>query len=596
MFREEIRWPIWALVLLSAGGLLLHVRIHPPDATAFNWIPLVVTAFNVFVLPFMFNLRKFAPAAYAINWGTVIVGTVTMAFYSIANWQGDVTVSKILMYTTFPDILILGARLPMGEIIIDYWRRTEPEIEKVAKSEAQPVEAPDQPDIPVVTVDTMSSGTRTALQVLFGAIFVALLALAAYLDLRHYSMTIEGLGALQGNLVVAGRVAAMLATVLIMIQFVLGARLKPLDDAFGLDRILKLHRVTGATAVTLAILHPILLYITPHYVLGPVGNPIWKEGLGVLALLALLVIAVTSIWQKFLNLSYEAWHRIHYLGFAVVVLVAAHSLAIGSDLQGGWPMWVWVGMLVAYLLLFIWARMIRPRMIMARKWRVERVAPVSHDVWQLDLAPEGHRGIRQIPGQFGLLTIHRDDIRSERHPFTIASPPREDGSVSFTIKESGDYTARIGETPVGAEAIIEAPYGQFCHLRHGGNRLLMIAGGVGITPMMSMLRYMAAHGDRRPVTLIWGNRTEADILFPQELERLQEQLDLRVVHVMSQQPDYEGETGYVDADVLGRALNGEVAAADVYLCGPPLMMDLVEDALGELGVEGSRIHSERFEL
>ena len=606
MFREEIRWPIWALVLLSAGGLLLHVRIHPPDATAFNWIPLLVTAFNVFVLPFMFDRRNLAPAAYTINWATVIVGTVTMAFFSVANWKGDVTVSRILLNTTFPDILILAARLPIAEVIMDHWHRTETETEQVATSEVGPVKEPEQPRIPVVTVSVISPGTRTALQVLFIAIFAALLGVAAWMDLRHYSMTIEGLGALHGNLVIAGRLTAMLATVLIMIQFALGARLKPLDDAFGLDRLLMLHRATGALAVTFAALHPILLYITPHYVLGPAGKATWAEGLGALALTALVVIVVTSIWRTFVHLSYGAWHRIHYLGFAVVVLVGAHSLAIGSDLQGGWPMWVWVAMLTGYVLLFIWARVVRPRMVMARKWRVERVAPVGHDVWQLDLAPQGHRGIHQVPGQFGLLTIHREDVPDERHPFTIASAPREDGSISFTIKESGDYTARIGETQEGAEAIVEGPYGQFCHLRHGGEGFLMIAGGVGITPILSMLRYMAAHGDTRPMTLIWGNRTEADILYPEELERLQESLDLRVVHVLSQQPEYDGETGYVDADLLARVLSLEEFVAEIYLCGPPPMMDTVERALAgleftgqpllEMGGGAPRIHSERFEL
>lgn len=596
MFREEIRWPILALVLLSAGGLLLHVRIHPPGATAFNWLPLVVTLFNVFVLPFLFNYRTTAPAAYAINWGTVVVGSVAMAFFSIANWQGDVTISRILLHTTLPDILILGARLPIGEVIMDYWRSSEDRADTVRATEMEPLEEPEQPDVPVVKANITSSGIRLLLQIVFIVIFVALMATAAWMDLQHYSRTVDAIGPLHGNLVIAGRLCAIFAAVLVMIQFTLGARLKPLDEAFGLDRVLKFHRITGASAVTLALLHPVLLYLTPHYVIGVVGKDLWKEGLGVFALLALVVIAVTSIWRASLNLRYEVWHRIHYLGFAVVVLVAAHSLAIGTDLQGGWPMWVWVGMLSGYLLLFIWARVIRPRLVMSRKWRVERVVPVSHNTWQLDLVPDGHAGISHVPGQFALLTIHRDDMPDERHPFTISGPPRENGMISFTIKESGDYTARIGETPVGASAIVEGPYGQFCHLRHGGDRLLMIAGGVGITPILSMLRYMAAHDDERPITLIWGNRTEADILYREELERLQETLDLRVVHVLSEQPDYDGETGYVDADLLGRVLDLDESGGEIYLCGPPPMMDAVADALGELGVDRGRIHSERFEL
>ncbi|MFO8080627.1 MAG: ferredoxin reductase family protein [Armatimonadota bacterium] len=598
MFRPEIRWPIWALVLMSAGGFLLHVRIHPPAATVFNWIPVVVTLFNVFALPFLFNHRSTAPAAYVINWATVVVGTVTMAYYSIANPHPDLTVLRIPTHTTFPDIVILAARLPMGEIIMNHWRDTEPERDTGDRPDAeQPASpAPDQPEVPVTTVRTMSPGARVALRVLFGAFFAGALAVVAWMVLQHHGRTVDAIGPLEGNLVMAGRLAAMLAAALIMLQFALAARLRPLDDAFGLDRIMRFHRITGASAATLAVLHPMFLYVTPHYEYGPFSLDLWPEALGSLALTILALIAVTSIWRKLLGLSYEAWHRIHYLGFAVVAVVAVHSLALGSDLTDGWERGVWIAMLGAYVLLFAWARMIRPRIIASRRWTVERVAPVSHDTWQLDLAPEGHEGVRQIPGQFALLTIHRDDARDERHPFTIASPPREDGSVSFTIKESGDYTDRIGETPEGASAVVEAPWGQFCHLRHGGERLVMIAGGVGITPILSMLRYMAAREDQRPITLIWGNRTEADIFYAEEIERMKERLNLRVVHVLSEQPEYDGETGFVDADLLGRVLDDDERSSEVYLCGPAPMMDLVESALRKLGFDGSAIHSERFEL
>lgn len=596
IFRREIRWPIWALVLMSAGGFLLHVRIHPPAATAFNWIPVVVTLFNVFVLPFLFNRRGTAPAAYVINWATVVIGTITMAYYSITNPHAELTFFRIPTHTTFPDIVILAARLPMGEIIMNHWRETEPQRETEQGSPAEPAASPDQPEVPVATVHARSSGARVALRLLFGALFVAVLAVVAWMVLQHHGRTVDAIGPLEGNLVMAGRLTAMLAAALIMLQFALAARLRPLDDAFGLDRIMRFHRITGASAAVLAVLHPMLLYATPHYEYGPISLEEWPVILGSLTLILLLLVGVTSIWRKLIGLSYEAWHRIHYIGFAVVAVVAVHSLALGSDVMDGWERGVWVAMLGAYVLLFAWARVVRPRLIAGRRWTVERVVPVSHDTWQLDLAPEGHEGIRQLPGQLALLTIHRDDARNERHPFTMASPPREDGSISFTIKQSGDYTDRIGETPEGASAVVEAPWGQFCHLRHGGERLLMIAGGVGVTPLLSMLRYMAAQEDRRPITLIWGNRTEADILHREEIERLEQRLDLRVVHVLSEQEEFEGETGHVDPDLLGRVLDDDERAGEVYLCGPPPMMDLVEGALRELGVPRSRIHSERFEL
>ncbi|MGI5818731.1 MAG: ferric reductase-like transmembrane domain-containing protein [Armatimonadota bacterium] len=599
MFQREIRWPIWALVLMSAGGLLKHLRLHPPAESFFFWIPVIVGAFNIIVLPFLFNRRSTASAAYVINWTTVFVGTVTMAFYSIAGWQREVNLLTIVLYSTLGDILILAARLPIGEIIMDHYRETEPEERSPEQADPAPTAPrpePEPPGAPVASVSAMAPGARLALQIIVIALFVALLAFVAWLPLRHFARVADAIGPLHGALGLAGRAAALLAATLIMTQFVFGARLRLLDEAFGLDRVLRIHRVTGATAVVLALLHPMLLYVTPQYEYGAFSLDRWPEALGALALTALLFIAVTSIWRKLLGLRYETWHRLHYLGFAVVVLAGVHSLQLGSDLFNGPERTVWMAVLGAYALLFVWARVIRPRIIAARRWTVERVAPVSHDTWRLDLAPRGHRGIRQLPGQFGLLTLHRDDAPNERHPFTISSPPREDGSVSFTIKQSGDYTERIGETPEGVSAVVEGPWGQFSHLRHGGERLVMIAGGVGITPILSMIRHMAARGDERSITLIWGNRTEADILYREEIEGLAERLDLRVIHVLSEQEDYAGETGHLDAALLARLLDDGERSGEVYLCGPPPMMALVRDALGGLGIPRSRIHSERFEL
>lgn len=448
---------------------------------------------------------------------------------------------------------------------------------------------------PAETIAAISPGQRVALQVVFVALFIAVLAVVAAMVLPAYSRLAGAVGNPDAALMAGGRLAGLLAGAMLMLQFVLGSRLKPLDGAFGLDRVLRFHRITGVTAIGLALLHPILLYVTPHYSFDS-ETAAWKTGLGSLAMLALFVIAVTSIWRKSMGLSYETWHRFHYLGFAVVVLIGTHSLVLGSDLHSGWARWIWMAMLGGYALLFVWARVVRPRVIAARGWTVEHVSPVSHNTWQLELAPEGHAGLRQVPGQFALLTLQRKGARDERHPFTVASAPREDGSISFAIKESGDYTSDIGGTPEGAHAIVEGPYGQFCHLRHGGDRLLMIAGGVGITPILSMLRYMAAEEDARPVTLIWGNRTEEDILYREEIEQMAKSLDLRVVHVLSEQLDFEGEIGHVDEQLLRRLLNGEDADAAVYLCGPPPMMKLVRRALREVGFKPSQVHSERFEF
>ena len=122
MFRKEVRNLIWAYFFVSLGGLLLHLRIHPPKESMFNWVPAAFGAVNAFVLPFLFNTPVTAAWAYLLTWTTVVTGTVTMAYFSIITWGLPVTVKTVMMYSTLPDILILLAKLPLAHRILRvYW-------------------------------------------------------------------------------------------------------------------------------------------------------------------------------------------------------------------------------------------------------------------------------------------------------------------------------------------------------------------------------------------------------------------------------------------------------------------------------------------
>ena len=124
---------------------------------------------------------------------------------------------------------------------------------------------------------------------------------------------------------------------------------------------------------------------------------------------------------------------------------------------------------------------------------------------------------------------------------------------------------------------------------------VLIAGGVGITPMMSMIRTLADRADRRPVVLLYGSKDWDSITFREELEAMKSRLNLTLVHVLSQPPaDWTGERGYVDAEVLRRHLPPPYDSHEYFICGPDVMMDSIENALEELGVPMSKYHSERY--
>ncbi|HJN18813.1 MAG TPA: ferric reductase-like transmembrane domain-containing protein, partial [Armatimonadota bacterium] len=460
-----------------------------------------------------------------------------------------------------------------------------------------------QPDIAVsvplvgevATARVMPSGLRWLVGACFIGVALLALGIAVCIGTHEFPARLGSTDPLiQTLLIVGGRTAATTAAVLFMLQFTLSSRLRVLDQVFGLDRLLVLHRYVGSISGTLAIAHPTLLFASTEYELGPASFEQAKLVGGMIAAGIVTVIVLTSIFRLFLGLKYESWRKIHYLSFALVLFIGVHSLALGADLAGGWTRMVWMGMLAGYALLFVWVKLARPALVRSRGYVVESVDRLSHDTHNLRLKPKG-AGFGHVPGQFGFLTLRSGGVKRETHPFTVSTPPTVDGAIDFTIKASGDFTATIREAEPGDEATVEGPYGRFSHVSHGDSDLLLIAGGVGITPFLSQLRYLAATGDTRHITLIWGNKTEGDILLRDELTTLGEKLaGLTVHHVLSAQDDWSGERGYVDAPMLERLLDETARRARAFVCGPPAMMDSVVDALGSIGFASNRIHTERF--
>lgn len=425
------------------------------------------------------------------------------------------------------------------------------------------------------------------------AAFVALLGLTVWIGIRNDIAKIEGA---KEFFTVTGNVAGLLAAMLIMLQFAVSARIKLLDRAFALDRIFRFHKVMGAAAVCLAALHPTLLYGTGVIDEFSEAGLAWAEGVGALALVVLAVIACTSLWRIFLGLSFETWRGIHQLTFVAVVVVTVHSQILGRGVNSGWPRYFWLTVVALYAATFVWVKIIKPRRLWRQAFVVADVTQVNYNTCNLTLKPRKGEAFGYMPGQFAFITLKRQGMRTEEHHFTLSSSPARKDAITFTIKNSGDFTATMSQTKAGDTAMIDGPYGHFSHAPHPTGDLVMIAGGIGITPLLSMLRYMADTGDRRSIVLIWGNRSEKDIVFRGEIDALPARLNLRVHHVLSNQPDWPGEKGKVDDALLGRLLTEKDRKARVFLCGPPIMMKLVSASLRRLGFPAKRIHTERFAL
>jgi predicted ferric reductase len=382
------------------------------------------------------------------------------------------------------------------------------------------------------------------------------------------------------------------------LQFGLTARFRYVTEPWGEDVIYHFHRQISLIAVALVVAHPIILFIERPELLGLLNSftAPWRARFAALSTYTLIALVAMALWRTKLRLRYETWHVTH-LVLAVVAVGAGlvHMVGWSFYLGDPWKRALWVGLTLFWIGLLVYVRAIKPLFVLRRPYRVSEVRKERGDTWTLVMRPDGHAGFHFRPGQFGWLTVYGRPFKISAHPFSFSSSAAaEGGTVEMSIRELGDFTGGIGEVPVGRRVYIDGPYGAFT-TGHPADMHVLIAGGVGITPMMSILRTLADEGDRRPVVLLYGSKTWDAITFREELEAIQARLSLTVVHVLEHPPaDWTGERGFITADVLRRHLPPPYADHEYFICGPDVMMDAIEDALDRLSVPITKYHSERY--
>lgn len=381
------------------------------------------------------------------------------------------------------------------------------------------------------------------------------------------------------------------------LEFALVARVRSVASAFGQDGLLQFHRQIGYVGLAFVLAH---FALSAHWDALTLRNALRAPLLvwfGMAAMLALVLLVASSIWRTRLRLSYEAWHLAHAL-LATVLIVGAvgHVYFVDEYVSSLWKQLLWGVMAAAFLWLLIWVRLVKPSRAAARPWRVARVRAERGDTTVVGLTPPDGVDFRFQPGQFAWFAFDRSPFSLTQHPFSFSSSA-EHGEVEVAIKALGDFTSTVKHLEPGTKAFVDGPHGVFSIDQDEGPGFALIAGGVGIAGLISMLRTMADRGDVRPVLLFYGNRDWDEVAFRDELERLRDRLDLTLVHVLERPPgDWHGETGYITADVLSRHLPRSYERFQYFICGPDPMMDAAEAALAELGVPAERVHTERFRM
>ena len=399
----------------------------------------------------------------------------------------------------------------------------------------------------------------------------------------------------------AGRLTGLEGTYLVLWQLALMARVSWLEDAFGMERIAVLHRWNGYLALGLIAAHAVLQTLgymagDGYSLAGQVGDFLVNyEGLpaAFVALALMLLVVAISIGVARVRFSYETWYFIHLYTYVAVLLAFSHQLATGVDFvrNPGFTAY-WVGLYLVLIGGLLWFRVAAPLLLFQRhRFWVHRVVREAPGIHSIHVRGRGLEEFRPAPGQFLIWRFLDGKRWWQAHPFSLSSPA--DGrELRLTVKNIGDYTARIGALKPGTPVLVEGPFGKFTEDRVTAERVALIAGGIGITPIRALAESLAERG--HDVVLLYRATRERDLIFKAELDRLAAEAGIRVEYLLTESArrPRPGATWFQPRTIL--ELVPDLAQREVYICGPRGMTEAVTLLLGDVGVRPEHIHTEEF--
>ena len=384
-------------------------------------------------------------------------------------------------------------------------------------------------------------------------------------------------------------------------QLIPTTRLTFLADVFDMGKVYKVHHILSVLSVMLVLVHPMILLVNnPNILLlfNPFTAP-WRTQAGWIGLVSLLLIAITSVYRKEMHLGYNAWHAIHtLLTFSIVVFGLIHIFKV-NYYSATLPMRIaWILEVAIWVMMTVIIRVIKPLHNKRHPYVVQKVITEVPDVWTLMLKPDGHAGMHFNAGQVAWININTSPFTLHHNPFSFSGSALVKDELRFTIKALGDFSATIGNLKGGETVYVDGPYGNFSldadETKEG---LVMLAGGIGIAPILSILHTLAAQKDRRPLTLFYGSYDEENIICYADIEKLKKELALTVVHVLEKPTGKIAcEKGYISQTILEKYLPTEKQNLFFFQCGPLPMIKAMQPYLKNLGISNKRIHSEEYEM
>lgn len=389
------------------------------------------------------------------------------------------------------------------------------------------------------------------------------------------------------------RIAAFMGITLLLWQYLLGIR--QLAGRFVVDLITinKLHKFMGMYGFLLILLHPLILIVSNGLQLYLPNLASEYSNFVLLGEIAFLFLFSTWIASAFLRkrLSFRVWKRFHLLNYLILSFALVHSLYLKPLATNYMILHYYLWLIAGIFVLSVLVRLLAQFGLLKFPTQLVSKENITHDIVELRFAASEDL-LNSQPGQFMYVQIHP---LGESHPFTIVKVDKVTQTVSISPKILGPFSKKLNMLPAGARVFLDGPYGVFTHEAGTTDTTVFIAGGIGITPFMRQIRTLAPQGTK--LVLFYGCKTVDDLAFGEELMDLEEKYpNFRLVPVCSNEPDFPGEKGFINYDLMNKHMSQEMASSNFFICGPAGMMKMIKQDLVSHGVSAKQIFTEEFSL
>jgi predicted ferric reductase len=397
-----------------------------------------------------------------------------------------------------------------------------------------------------------------------------------------------------------GRLTGMLGAYLALVEIVLLARLPFLERLVGFDRLTVWHRWNGHLCLWLILAHvgfqvwgyamidfPPKSFLDEFWFL--LSEPILPGMVTATIGTALIVIVTwTSIVVVRRHLPYELWYAVHFTAYAGIALGYFHQIPTGSLVFGPVSKVYWNALYAATLVVIAWRVAVPFWNAFWHRMRVVDVVQEGPGVVSLRIHGRRLDRINVEAGQFFIWRFLSRRFWWAPLPFSLSEAPKGE-SLRITAKNLGDHSARMDRIKPGTRVVAEGPFGVFTDAFRTREKVLLVAGGIGITPVRALVEVM--EGD---VIVLYRVVSDEDLVFASELDELASTRGITVLPVIGDHRTPEGRELLSPAHL--RELVPDVVEREVYLCGPPAMTEVLEGELRRAGVPRKHLHIERFAL